>query len=347
MGDQDLKLVRNALKPKLERGQTTTSTSPAALFTQQLLTRTPGVGDDPHRVPGRMHSGDGEVINNGNCFCPCQWFQCTCAAGCTCTPLSEKEKYPYSIQCKCMELVLLSRPHYLLILGVFFSISLMGMAVVFIWKLPGDDGDPEDSVYTGILTSFLWVRIIRLLATTLYAVSLVSLLVRFEKIDIIQKLENEIKDLEAEKLRLTSRQEQMVEFWNRMQQLTHIWVHRTTPRLELLNTLQTCLEDIMVKDATGGGGVLGLEKALESVNKHLEKLEHSLPRIEMWAQDSLISEAGKKAFTQKIKSIYNVPHLDLPQILLGLEKVLEVGSLTSTGNDHGRYDQRADSNLDD
>merc|ERR1712194_620677 len=197
-------------------------------------------------------------------------------------------------------------------------------------KLPGDDGDPEDSVYTGILTSFLWVRIIRLLATTMYAVSLVSFLVRFEKIDIIQKLENEIKDLEAEKLRLTSRQEQMVEFWNRMQQLTHIWVHRTTPRLELLNTLQT-----------------GLEKALESVNKHLEKLEHSLPRIEMWAQDSLISEAGKKAFTQKIKSIYNVPHLDLPQILLGLEKVLEVGRLTSTGNDHGRYDQRADSNLDD
>merc|ERR1711904_745201 len=98
-----------------------------------------------------------------------------------------------------------------------------------------------------------------------FSTCLVVLLIRFEQIDVIQRLEREVNELAAESDRIVERKEEMVKFWNSMQQLTDIWVHRTVPRLDLLKEVQGHLEDAPPED------VLAL---MAGANTRLEDLEN-------------------------------------------------------------------------
>merc|ERR1712232_1029718 len=85
--------------------------------------------------------------------------------------------------------------------------------------------------------------VVLLLPIWAYIGCIAMLLVRFEELDVIQKIQGEIMELKIEREGVAKGREQMEDFWNSMQSLTDLWLHRTVPRLDLFKEIQGHLED--------------------------------------------------------------------------------------------------------
>merc|ERR1712050_427286 len=207
-------------------------------------------------------------MGSGHGRCYCKWLLIGAFPfGRTEAPVSG---YPWALQCKCAQLVFLSREHGLLLFGCGASV------IAFLLELCGKRAAPVLFPVCG------------------YFACLLVLLVQFEHIDVIQRLEREVSQLEAEKNRVAERREQMVTFWNELQQLTDLWVHRTVPRLELLKEVQGALEFAPPEDQLA---------LMAATNDRLEKLEELLPELESWRSDGALSESEKKAFGERIVQV--------------------------------------------
>lgn len=226
--------------------------------------------------------------------CPCEWCQFG-AFPCSYLRLGGDQGYPRIFSCLCGQFKMLSRMHFLLMIGCLSSIGVVVNEALFV---------------KGFMPTIV-------VGASLFSTCLMVLLVRFEQIDIIQRLEREVNELEGENNRIVERKEQMVHFWNSMQSLTDLWVHRTVPRLDLLKEVQGHLEDCPPED------VLAL---MAGANTRLEDLENHLPELSLWRhQDgSLVpelTEDSKKAFAERVERLCHEEKL--PKILHGINKVIE------------------------
>jgi len=159
------------------------------------------------------------------------------------------------------------------------------------------------------------VRPIMFSMVLVYLPCLLVLLVQFEHIDVIQRLEREVSELEAESNRIVERRERMMKFWSDMQQLTDIWVHRTVPRLDLLKEVQSLLEFTEPED---------LLPLMAGANTRLEALEKALPELSCWRNDGGgLSEDQKKAFANKVLKLCQED--SLPKIMTALNRIIEDG----------------------
>merc|ERR1712194_683299 len=181
--------------------------------------------------------------------CPCNWFHVG-PSGCGCQKAQNDYGWPKTLACLCCNISFLSRSHLFLMNGLFCSIGV-------------------------VLVEFLTSKeplLVLCGGSVAFGLCLVVLLIRFEQIDIIQRLEREVNELAEESNRISERKEQMVTFWGNMQQLTDLWVHRTVPRLDLLKEVQGHLEDAAPPD------VLAL---MNGANRRLEDLEKHLPELSL------------------------------------------------------------------
>lgn len=236
--------------------------------------------------------------SQGDRCCACEWFQVG-HYRCGCSRSSSENGFPRFFQLYCCRIVLLSRVHAMLMMGFVCAAAIVALEVVYIEHL-------LPAMTAGAVA---------------YGACLMVLLVRFEQIDIIQRLEREVNELTQEKDRIGERKEQMVTFWNSMQQLTDLWVHRTVPRLDLLKEVQGHLEDAPPED------VLAL---MAGANTRLEDLENHLPELSLWRGDGELTEDSKKAFAERIERLCHEEKL--PKILHGLNKVIEERILTVDGD---------------
>lgn len=221
--------------------------------------------------------------------CPCTWI--ACGRFSFSTGRTGDSLFPRLLECICLQVRLISQEHFRLLLGSCFA------TLAFIFE---------------VLT--LGDRYLVLIPGFVYGMCLVVLLVQFERIDVIQKLEREVNELQAESERIAARREQMVAFWNNMQQLTDLWVHRTVPRLDLLKELQGLIEYAPIGDMLA---------YMAGVNSRLEDLEARLPELSLWRKDGELSEESKKMFAERILRLCQEENLQ--KILSGLSKVMEDG----------------------
>eukprot|EP00418_Pyrodinium_bahamense_P090270 CAMPEP_0179030838 /NCGR_PEP_ID=MMETSP0796-20121207/10767_1 /TAXON_ID=73915 /ORGANISM="Pyrodinium bahamense, Strain pbaha01" /LENGTH=186 /DNA_ID=CAMNT_0020727023 /DNA_START=58 /DNA_END=618 /DNA_ORIENTATION=+ len=164
------------------------------------------------------------------------------------------------------------------------------------------------SVPTVAVQTLTWFVVV------VYTVCIIGILLEFERIDIIRRLEREVAELQVESNRIMERRERMMKFWGDMQNLTDLWLHRTVPRLDLLKEVQSNL------DVTSPEDKLPL---LAGINSRLEALEKALPELSYWRNDSEFSQAKKKLFAEKI---LNLCHEEsLIKIIHSLNRVIEDG----------------------
>merc|ERR1719422_2115859 len=104
----------------------------------------------------------------------------------------------------------------------------------------------------------------------------VVVLINFENIDVVQKLEREVKELEEQNQQVGEQREKMKEFWGNTQNLTELWLYRTVPRLDLYKELHSQLEDENEED---------LLTNITGANNALEALETNLGALECWRND--------------------------------------------------------------
>jgi len=115
-------------------------------------------------------------------------------------------------------------------------------------------------------------------------ICIVFVLYEFIDIDIVQQLEQQLNDVQAEQEKLEKRRETMIGFYEKAQLLADVWLHRTVPRLELLKQLSDGAED------AGAGRVLPM---LTNTNVKLQDLEDSLPELSEWLSNDVMDNEDK------------------------------------------------------
>jgi len=175
--------------------------------------------------------------------------------------------YPWKLQLKVLQIMVLSKEHMMLLVGTVLAVPILMLCLC------------DDDQLMGFLPALC------------YLVCLLNMLMRFEKIDVVQRLEREVLQLQEQSETIKTRREQMVNFWNDMQQLTDLWVHRTVPRLDLLKEVQGHLEFSSPDDHL---------PFMAKANNCLEDLEKNLPALLYWRGDGDLSEESKKAFSEWI-----------------------------------------------
>jgi len=202
--------------------------------------------------------------------------------------------YPKVFNFGCGCLVLLSREHVALLCGFCFGWA------IFIIELVSEKIRPV-SLATILVVEFI----------------LFWTLVRFEAIDILQRLEREKKKLEDAKEEVHRKQAAMEDFWKPIQNLYDLWHYRTTPVLAIFTELQHHLEDIDNPDAID---------QFMLVNCKMQALTERLGNLGDWCSDGQISIEQKKQCEHHLGVV--VEMAGLSEIGLALSQcVNEVGRI--------------------
>jgi len=246
------------------------------------------------------------------------WVQCGRKRGASAAPGADG--YPRDLGCICCRLVLLSREHVLLLMCFFLGIFII---LFQLWHLLLCETIPDLSAQDCLDREFQAKPPVIFL-TWISQFCILTMLVRFEEIDIIQQLEREVQDLTKQNKEVEAQRLKMGEFWRSCGELTELWLYRTVPRLDLYKELHSQLEDTSEED---------LLTNLSGANQKLEDLERHLGELEDWRtvadasadqRASALSSDKKKQFGKAVNAICQESEFD--DILVKLEEVPSMGA---------------------
>lgn len=240
-----------------------------------------------------------------NC-CRCYWCFCE-RVGCRCCYTRDKlrgDSYPKVNECGMCEILVLSQEHLFLMLGFLLGAVLLAT----VWEHQ-----------EGMQPVAFWLSLV---CMGVFLLALFVILLNFEAIDLVQKMEVEVVALQAEQQQLSERKKQMFAFWADVQQLTDIWVYRTSPRLDLLKEVHSCLGNSRNKT--------DFLAALNNTNKRLQIMEEKLPDLDFWRCEGQISEDSKKVFAKSLSRAISTSDgqdvgNNLPFILSGISQLIDEG----------------------
>merc|ERR1712194_878407 len=209
-------------------------------------------------------------------------------------PQSSKEKYPQIYYLCCCKAIILSQQHVALMLLFFLGFISIGLNVAYLVIAVANNHNENDAghPYTGV--SFFTFIVLQLVVFLL--------LVKFEEIDVVQRLEKEVQELKAQNVKVESQSEKMKEFWGNAQNLTELWLYRTVPRLDLYKEIHSQLEDSVSKEE--------LLSNMSSANKALKALENNLGNLQAWRNDGDLNQEDKKAFGRNINELCQFDELN-------------------------------------
>jgi hypothetical protein len=139
-----------------------------------------------------------------------------------------------------------------------------------------------------------------LVTACLVLLCVVTMLMRFEDLDEVQRLETEVKELTKQNQVVEKQRQEMGEYWNNAQQLTEVWLYRTVPRLDLYKEIHSHIEDSRSDT---------LLSAMRDANQCLELLESNLPALQVWRNDGSLSQEQKKRFGMALNTLCQEPEL--------------------------------------
>lgn len=196
--------------------------------------------------------------------------------------------FPREFSFGCGRVVLLSYEHLMLLVAFLF-----GWALIFVSVFARH--------HNAATVALLFIA----------EICIVVVLLRFEEIDTIQQLEQEVQKLTQAARNVGEQREKMRKFWSSAQQLTELWLYRTVPRLDLYKELHSQLEDASHED---------LLSNISGANQHLEELEKKLGQLEAWRNDGRMGVEVKKQFGKAINQLCQETEFD--EILVKLNDIM-------------------------
>jgi len=203
-------------------------------------------------------------------------------------------RFPWELRFCCVRLVALSREHLLVLVGLLIGLLLLATVC-----------PSSDTALSTIVVVQLMVNVTCLLI----------LLVRFEDIDTIQRLEKETLELEAARENVSQQAEYMRAFWTDMQTLSDLWLHRTVPCLDLLHEMTGHLED----SAKGDMVIFMME-----INRHLGSFGDHFGELELWQSQSGLTKEDKEKLGNQIVTLCR--ESDFGAMLVKLQGTIANGS---------------------
>jgi len=210
-----------------------------------------------------------------------RWLKC-CGGGCrwqVAEPYGTK-----ALGCGCIDVTFLSKQHSMLLFVFFLGVLLFALDL---YEVIGKNATGEDLGPEAVSAFFL---IIAQLCVTV-------VLMNFEDIDTVQKLEREVQELKEQNEVVGKQRENMKEFWSNAQNLTELWLYRTVPRLDLYKELHSQLEDENEED---------LLTHISGANDALEDLEKRLGALEAWRNDGDLKTEDKKLFGKTVNELCQI-----------------------------------------
>lgn len=204
---------------------------------------------------------------------------------------SAEDGFPKEVRFGCGRLVLLSKEHVNLIWYFGAGWVLMGFVI--------------------LVTFTEWIQTVGdfVIYFSFIELCVVTVLIRFEELDVIQQLEREVSALKQAAQNVTQQRDKMVNFWSNAQQLTELWLYRTVPRLDLFKELHSQLEDEKEDLLVNMAGA----------NQLLEDLDRNLGALEAWRNDGTLQVEEKKAFGKVINQLCQEQEFE--EILVKLEEI--------------------------
>jgi hypothetical protein len=253
---------------------------------------------------------------------PVSWFTFGRRSGCCKFKRNKDEEdgFPMEVGCCCCRLVILSGQHSLLLFSSLVSIimvTLNTLEVLTDGKLSSGNQHPKR--YTS--------EIALLVESCLVLLCVLTMLVKFEDLDEVQRLEREVKELTKQNLKIEKQREEMKQYWNNVQQLSEVWLYRTVPRLDLYKEIHSQLEDARSDTILSG---------MRDTNQCLDLLEERLPALPAWKNEGSLNQEQKKYFGSALNRICQEPELDT--ILVKLHVIAEspVKQLSNSPTTNGK-----------
>merc|ERR1712048_1395085 len=124
--------------------------------------------------------------------------------------------------------------------------------------------------------------------------SIFFMLIHFEKLDIMQKLEREVNQLEQDTTEVEQKRREMRAFWDNAEKLTDLWIYRTGTCLDLYKVLHNLLADSPTDMFV---------TRLRCINIVLEEFDNTLGTLENWQENGTLTKTAKKQFAKEIADI--------------------------------------------
>jgi len=229
------------------------------------------------------------------------WFAVGSGFGCGCTSSGQEAGFPKEFNCMFAQLVVLSQEHLLLLTGFLIGWVILAMQLAHVLL----EEPPDKSVR---LKNYILMFMI-----VVAQLCLLTMILKFEEIDVVQQLEREVAVLAQQNEQVATQREKMREFWTKAQQLTELWLYRTVPRLDLYKEVHCLLED--ADD--------DLLPKLSGCNEQLEGLESHLCALQAWRGDGDLKIEDKKCFGKIVNDLCQEQELD--SLLVRLEEVSASG----------------------
>merc|ERR1719245_2379171 len=156
---------------------------------------------------------------------------------------------------------------------------LLGLAILFIEIFVMDSIEVKYELEAEVVVALICIAFV---------------LYEFIDLDLVQQLDGQLKEVEVEQKRLEEKRNNMLNFYSRTQQLADVWLHRTTPRLELMKQFAEGVEDKPERD---------FGNFLAQVVSREKELDASLPRMELWLHQGTMSSDKMKFFGDRMNDL--------------------------------------------
>jgi len=215
------------------------------------------------------------------------WLKCE--SGCSlCKPSPNPDGCPRDFGCGCFQVTILSKQHMSLMFSFLLGCIVIGLSVFLLLEYIALEDDTKQAFEISVIVLMGFAEI-----------TLVLVLLKFEQLDVVERMEREVKDLKLQNEQVEQQRTHMRDFWNKAQQLTELWLYRTVPRLDLAKELHSQLEDTSDDD--------GMLKHMTKANQGLEDIDARLGSIEDWRGGGHIAIENKKAFGKVINELVQEP----------------------------------------
>lgn len=204
-----------------------------------------------------------------------------------CQKAESNDGYPRTCGCICTKVIINSPDQVKLLAGWLLGCLLVIFHIIWLGV--------QAKKNAGVIFAFLF----HMLAVSSFIVCLFVVLVKFDDIDFVQQMEVEIRELDNKTGQVKKQSEEQKEFWNKVQDLNGVWLYRTIPRLDLLETVSHKLEDSKPEE---------MKRMLAISNQALDALEKTVGAIENWKGEAM-SDDDKQKFAKHLKKANNQAEL--------------------------------------
>mmetsp|Transcript_109509 Transcript_109509/g.173005 ORF Transcript_109509/g.173005 Transcript_109509/m.173005 type:complete len:227 (+) Transcript_109509:3-683(+) len=151
------------------------------------------------------------------------------------------------------------------------------------------------SFCAGWVMLYLETKILMKVLLCVFLITITLTLIRFQDIDIVQRLAQEERNIQKETEEVQNRRQNMERYWASVKKQVDLWQHRTVPGLLLfrafLDKLLRMDEDVVLDFMVNG-------------NCALEQLNDSLGPLEKWFSDGEIPSTQKEQYLAAVRQTW-------------------------------------------